>query len=122
MLLSGVLVHTDCPEGKEAYAYVDLTEYPHDANLTMNIILDIMKRYQHKPARKLHIQLDNCFRENKNKFVLSLGWVIVELGIFDEVRNHQTERYCRPTEMDKKVLLIVDYCCQLLTNFLITKK
>jgi hypothetical protein len=52
----------------------------------MNVILDILDRYQSKPSRKLHIQLDNCFRENKNKYVLSLGWMIVHLGIFDEVR------------------------------------
>ena len=33
------------------------------------------------------MQLDNCVRENKNKFVLSFLALMVKLGVFEEVRD-----------------------------------
>ena len=31
------------------------------------------------------LQMDNCFRENKNKYLLAVGLLLVELGIYKSV-------------------------------------
>ena len=38
----GVLIHTSEKRGKKAHAYVDLLQCPHDSNLTMSIVLDVI--------------------------------------------------------------------------------
>ena len=35
----------------------------------------------------LFLQLDNCFRENKNKFLLSFASLLVDLEVFKEVSH-----------------------------------
>jgi len=93
--------------GKGIYCYLDAGEYPHDSNMTISILLDvneqlilpgmhkisfsiftfcfqILSKQEALPPR-LHIQLDNTPRENKNQFVLSMLARLVEAGIFDEV-------------------------------------
>ncbi|XP_052260757.1 uncharacterized protein LOC127864907 [Dreissena polymorpha] len=57
------------------HAYVDINEYPHDPNLTINIILKELLR-QAKANNNflppnLFIQADNCWRENKNRYVFA---------------------------------------------------
>ena len=68
----GALIHTRAERGKKAHVYLDLLQYPHDSNLTANILLDILTNHcaseGHIP-NILYLQLDNCFRENKNKYV-----------------------------------------------------
>jgi hypothetical protein len=79
-------VHTQNPQGKIAYAFLDLYEWPHDANLIANIMLLIFN--QEKPLPPvLYLQLDNCFRENKNKYMLGFCSLLVEFGIFKKVSN-----------------------------------
>jgi hypothetical protein len=90
LVIAGGLVYTDCPEGKEAYVYIDITQFPCDCNLTITIVMDLLRRYADKPARKLHVQMDNCFRENKNRYVLSWSWLLVHFGVYDEVGTVST--------------------------------
>ena len=84
--ITGVLVH-----GYGSTSYVDYLQWPHDPNLTINVLLRVLVEYLPKLAdrgslpRKLAVQLDNCVRENKNKFVLSFLALLVELGVFEEV-------------------------------------
>lgn len=40
--VSGVLVHTKAPCGKLAYSFVDLLQWPHDSNMTMDLITHIL--------------------------------------------------------------------------------
>lgn len=86
--VTGVLVHTKCPYGKIAHAYVDLLQYPHDSNLTATILLKVIHQYVDTHAclpENLYLQLDNTSRENKNKYIMGFCSVLVELKIFKKV-------------------------------------
>lgn len=81
--LTGAIVHGQGSEG-----YLDYLQYPHDPNLTMNVLLRLLvTKFQalSRLPHKLYLQMDNCGRENKNKFVLAFLALIVHKGIFSEV-------------------------------------
>ena len=87
--LVGVIMHCGlCPIGKAFFGFFDLFEWKHDSNLTINIILSVLQifnsRFGLPPV--LNIQLDNCWRENKNQHVFSLLSILVEWHVFDKVR------------------------------------
>ena len=80
--LTGVLAH-----GSGSHYYFDFLQFPHDSNLTL---CALMKTLQEMSATrilppKLMIQMDNCTRENKNRFVFGFLSLLVELNIFTEV-------------------------------------
>lgn len=73
--LVGSLIHSGLATyGKKAVGCFNLYEWPHDANLTCNVLLEVLNRwsqeYQLPPT--LYVQLDNCVRENKNNLVFGL--------------------------------------------------
>ncbi|CAB4045731.1 unnamed protein product [Paramuricea clavata] len=82
--LTGAIVHSGlCPMGKFYLGFFDVFQWDHDSNLTNNIILQTLeivnRRYRLPPV--FHLQLDNCWRENKLKqtcfyVVVSFGCVI----------------------------------------------
>ncbi len=82
--LTGCLVH-----GIGAFNYFDFSQWPHDCNLTLCTLLEtLLKVAAHQPlAHRLFVQMDNCVRENKNKYVMGFCALLVEAGIFTEV-NH----------------------------------
>ena len=85
--ITGVIIH-----GHGSYAYTDLLQWPHDPNLTMNILtrvllrrfLELINSNSHLP-KKLYLQLDNCMRENKNRHVLGFLGLLVQEQVFEEV-------------------------------------
>ena len=81
-----------CPMGKLFIGSFDLFQWKHDSNLTMNILLVILQlfngRYGLPPV--LNLQLDNCWRENKNKYVFTLLSLLVEWAVFDKVNFRST--------------------------------
>ena len=77
--LTGVINH-----GREVVGLFDLFQWPHDSNLTMNVLLRVLVRCDFIPD-VLYLQMDNCFRENKNQFVFVFLGVLVKLGIFRKV-------------------------------------
>ena len=79
--LTGVLDH-----GSDPLCISDLFQWCHDSNLTMNVILIALARRTFIPDT-LYLQMDNCFRENKNQFVLSFLGILVACGIFKKVRS-----------------------------------
>jgi hypothetical protein len=86
--LTGAIVH-----GHAVYAFLDFMQWPHDPNLTTNLIAQlILLHFTNLNSsgaslpRKLYIQLDNTARENKNRCVLSFLSFLVHVGIFDEVQ------------------------------------
>ncbi len=83
---TGVLLHTKTAEGKIPFIYTDVKEVPHDSNLTINIILKTLMEHKDKLGEILFLQLDNCYRENKNKYMLAFASLLVELEVFREVR------------------------------------
>ncbi|XP_070555005.1 uncharacterized protein [Ptychodera flava] len=82
--ITGSLHHTDVPHGKVPYVFLDLRQFPHDSNLTMNVLLQMLLKKKEALGKTLYTQLDNCYRENKNRYVLCLGSLLVEYGVFDE--------------------------------------
>ena len=74
--LTGVLVH-----GTGTYCFFDFLQWSHDCNLTILCILQTLADISRSRVlpRKLFIQMDNCVRENKNRYV----------GLYDyQVKEH----------------------------------
>ena len=79
--VTGVKVHSQ----NDAYCAVDYGQWPHDSNLTIAVLATVFDQYTPLP-KKLYLQMDNCGRENKNRFVISFLCYLVELKVFDEVK------------------------------------
>lgn len=77
--VTGVIVH-----GRRSFAFVDLHLWPHDSNLSSNILLQVLLQQSNLPST-LYLQLDNCFRENKNQFLFGFLGVLIRQEIFKEV-------------------------------------
>ena len=78
--------------GHGSYAYADYLQWPHDPNLTMNVLIEVLQcRFMdligscQQLPKKLYLQLDNCMRENKNRHVLGFLSLLVQEKIFEEV-------------------------------------
>ncbi len=70
---------------------LDTTCYEHaeniagDPNLTVEVLQRMLKKSEQllgKLPPELHIQLDNCFRENKNSYVVNWLGTLAERGLF----------------------------------------
>ena len=73
--VTGVIVH-----GRGAHTlYIDMNEVSQGSNLTINMILQVLKKYAEDVPPILYLQLDNCGRENKNKYVIGFCCLLVEL-------------------------------------------
>jgi hypothetical protein len=72
--LTGVKIHT--PKA-QVHHYMDVHQYPHDPNLTMNVLLHSLVSAADVLPPILLIQLDNCFRENKNFSFMGLCALLV---------------------------------------------
>ena len=83
--ITGVLAHTDVPCGKKAYTFIDALEWPHDSNLTINILDAVLSSWHDQLPSILYLQMDNCWRENKNKYLLGYCAQLVEMKIFKKV-------------------------------------
>ena len=85
--VTGALLHTKSPNGKLAYAFIDLLQWPHDSNLTITTIVYVLLKYiENTPiAETLYLQLDNTSRENKNRYVIGFCAFLVEKRIFKKV-------------------------------------
>lgn len=85
LIVTGVLLHTSTAEGKMPFVFHDVKHIPHDSNLTIYCLTEALKAAQDYLGKVLFLQMDNCFRENKNKFVLSFAALLVERDFFEEV-------------------------------------
>ena len=79
--LTGVIVH-----GLDILGYWDIRQWPHASNLTINILLEVLTSMKDKLPPVWYLQMDNCGRENKNRFVLAMCCYLVELGIFQKIK------------------------------------
>ena len=96
--LVGVIVNSGlCPMGKTFYGIFYFFQWKHDRNLTINILLQIIElfndHYGLPPV--LNLQLDNRWRENKNKFVFTLLSLLVEWSVFDKVLHNDILKYSK---------------------------
>ena len=82
--ITGAILHTKASFSKLIYCFVDLVQYPHDSNLTLTVIINVLTDFaRSNPLPEvLYLQMDNTSRENKNRFVLTFCAALVELQIF----------------------------------------
>ena len=83
--LSGAIIHTRSPHGKIIYAFYDIMQWPHDSNLIFQVLNNILHDFKAKLPNILYLQLDNCFRENKNRYVLGYCALLVQRKVFKKV-------------------------------------
>jgi hypothetical protein len=80
---TGIKIHTPLPK---VIHYMDVLQYSHDPNLVMNLLLEALASLDGPLPPILCIQLDNCFRENKNYYVMALCALLVYRRHVKEVR------------------------------------
>ena len=85
MHLSGAIIHTRSPHGKIIYAFYDIMQWPNDSNLILQVLNNILHDFKAKLPNILYLQLDNCFRENKNRCVLGYCALLVQRKVFKKV-------------------------------------
>ena len=89
----GAIVHSGLSyQGKEIFAYLDLFEWPHDHNLTVNALICVLDKWNHRHGLVpiLYLHLDNCVRKHKNSIVICFLALMVEFDIFEKVLKHLT--------------------------------
>ncbi|XP_070536890.1 uncharacterized protein [Ptychodera flava] len=76
-----------CHANKKMYTLVDLCQYCHDTNLTLTCLLHTLHKESKdgKLPAKLYVQLDNCVRENKNKFFIGFMAYLVKRKYLQEI-------------------------------------
>ena len=84
----GIIVH-----GKGTESYVaERQQWPQDTNLTLSVLPKAI--FKHKTTQDvLYLQMDNCCRENKNKWVLCFCFLLVKMKIFKKVSSHNIANY-----------------------------
>ncbi|KXJ18305.1 hypothetical protein AC249_AIPGENE23463 [Exaiptasia diaphana] len=72
---------------RRVFSFVDLLQWKHDTNLTLNVLLQIFLRIakEKRLPPYLLLQMDNCYRECKNKYVMAFASYLVEIELFKEV-------------------------------------
>ena len=77
--MTGCLNH-----GHEPLCVLDLFQWPHDSNYSINVLLIMLMRHEYVPD-VLFLQMDNCFRENKNQFLFTFIAILVQKLVFKKV-------------------------------------
>lgn len=88
--VTGVVIHHTGAFGKSIQMYLTTKDVPADSNLTLNVLVRALEDYvkQHnKLPETLYLQFDNCWRENKNCYVLGFAYLLVALRIVKKVGN-----------------------------------
>ena len=67
--LLGAIVH-----GIGTYGFFDVFQYPHGSNLTVTILLQLLYGMKDSLPETLYLQMDNCGRENKNRFAITVEY------------------------------------------------
>ena len=86
--LTGALIHTQSPHGKHIQAFYDFMQWAHDSNLIIEVLSQVLHSIREKLPPNLYLQLDNCSRENKNKYFLGFCSLLVEKKVFQKVTIH----------------------------------
>lgn len=77
-----------CHGQKRVMCFIDLLQWKHDSNLTLNVLLNIFTNLIKNGGclpECLHLQLDDCYRENKNRYIMAFSAYLIEMGIFKEI-------------------------------------
>ncbi|XP_071143900.1 uncharacterized protein [Mytilus edulis] len=79
--LVGTIVH-----GVGVYGFFDQFQWPHSTNLTLTILVHVFFLLKDSIPDILYLQMDNCARENKNRYVLAFFTWLVDIGLFKKVK------------------------------------
>ncbi|XP_071143255.1 uncharacterized protein [Mytilus edulis] len=79
--LLGAIVH-----GIGAYGFFDIFQWPHGSNLTVSTLMNILFMMKDSLPEVLYLQMDNCGRENKNRYLMSFLAFLVELKVFRKIK------------------------------------
>jgi hypothetical protein len=77
----GVLVNDD-----DFYIIRHFDHWRTDPNMTISLLFQALRKLKKPWPPHLHIQLDNCIKENKNKFVFFMLLLLVHYNVFTVVR------------------------------------
>ena len=85
----GALAHTQSQmKGKLCFGYYDLLQYQHTVNITIDVLLKVLTEV-HTSLKYipeiLYLWLDNCWKENKNKFLFGFCALLVNLKVLKKV-------------------------------------
>ena len=74
--------------GRNTFAFIDYLQYRHDTNLTLNCLLKAIRDDLNGKAlpEMVFIQLDNCGRENKNKYFLGMMAYLIAKSYAKEIQ------------------------------------
>jgi len=77
--ITGVMSHGD----ESSFHFIDCHEWGHDSNLTVTLLIKSLAKVAKDGIlpQVLYLQMDNCWRENKNQYVLALCSLLVKLNI-----------------------------------------
>ncbi|CAH3153383.1 unnamed protein product [Porites lobata] len=73
----GAILHRD----GRIFSFIDLMRWPHDSNLTLNVLLQIfvvLSEVLETLTPVLFLQMDNCYQESKNRYILGFCSPLVE--------------------------------------------
>ena len=67
--ITGALLHTKLPCGKLAFAFIDLLQWPHDSNLTITVLVNVLLEYakDHSLPETLHLRTIRQHIKGKQK-------------------------------------------------------
>lgn len=86
--VTGALIHGTMDYGKDVIMFINTADIPSDSNLTLNVLISALEKHvrkYNKLPEKLYLQFDNCWRENKNRYILCFSYMLVAMGIVKKV-------------------------------------
>uniref|UniRef100_A0A8W8MD19 DUF7869 domain-containing protein n=1 Tax=Magallana gigas TaxID=29159 RepID=A0A8W8MD19_MAGGI len=60
--------------------------WSHSTNLTLSVLLSVIYMLRESLPDVLYLQMDNCARENKNRYLLAFMAYLVEKGVFRKIK------------------------------------
>ncbi|CAG2227408.1 unnamed protein product [Mytilus edulis] len=82
--LTGALIHRQGnSNNKVGHCYFDFTQYCHDTNLNISVLMEILRDYKNELGNQLHLQMDSA-SNNKNSLMIAFGGMLVHMKIFKE--------------------------------------
>ena len=87
--ITGVIVTSGLyPEKMKNFCYLNHNQFEQGSCMVITILYHVLQTFlsDHKRLPKhLHLQTDNCSRENKNRYLFSFLSALVELEVFSEI-------------------------------------
>ena len=87
--ISGCTIYNGWYEkNRKVLFYVNHDIFENGSNLVITLIHHLLQEFLSdwkKLPKKLHLNLDNCWKENKNRYLFSFLASLLELNIFEEI-------------------------------------